>query len=517
MKLSIVIVNYNVSHFLKQCLQSVVKATETIDAEIIVVDNHSPDDSVTMIRSEFPHITLIANTTNTGFSTANNQGIAIAKGEYVLLLNPDTLVERETFTTCIHFLDNHPKAGSLGVRMINGEGQFLPESKRALPVPSVAFYKIFGLSKLFPKSKKFSSYHLTNVNENETHPVEVLSGAYMMIRKEVLDTIGGLDETFFMYGEDIDLSYRIIQAGYENYYLPQARIIHYKGESTKKNSINYVIVFYKAMQIFAKKHFTKNKNFLIGWVLNFAIWARASIAILARLLRAAILPATDAILLYGGMYCIARYWEMNVLALRNSAFPDMYYSIVIPIYIVLWITAISLLKGYKKVYLPFTINRGIIAGTIAILLIYSLLPETSRFSRAVTLFSAGWAVFALNMSHYFMNKITNNRSKIKLSIHRIILIIGESDEQKRVAILSQVGERRAKEIHYLNASEPLLNIEKSVAQHHINEIIFCLQNVEIERIITTIEHFKNHDILFKTAPADSNVLIAPQNIQSPII
>ncbi len=177
MKLSVVIVNYNVSHFLKQCLQSVQHAIANIEAEIWVVDNNSSDDSCAMVRCDFPDVKLIENKENVGFSRANNQAIEQSKGEFVLILNPDTLVEKDTFVTCIQFLEDTPKAGSVGVRMINGEGHFLPESKRALPVPSVAFYKVFGLSKLFPKSKRFSSYHLTNVNENETHAVEVLSGA----------------------------------------------------------------------------------------------------------------------------------------------------------------------------------------------------------------------------------------------------------------------------------------------------------------------------------------------------
>ncbi len=516
MKLSVVIVNYNVSHFLKQCLQSVQHAIANIEAEIWVVDNNSSDDSCAMVRCDFPDVKLIENKENVGFSRANNQAIEQSKGEFVLILNPDTLVEKDTFVTCIQFLEDTPKAGSVGVRMINGEGHFLPESKRALPVPSVAFYKVFGLSKLFPKSKRFSSYHLTNVNENETHAVEVLSGAYMMMRKEVIDKIGGLDGTFFMYGEDIDLSYRIILAGYENYYLPQARIIHYKGESTKKKSLNYVFVFYQAMQIFAKKHFTKNKHFLIGWVINFAIWMRASMAVFVRLFRASVLPIVDVLLLYGGMFCIARYWEMNVLALRNSAFPDLYYYAVIPIYIGLWIVAIALFKGYKKGYSPFNINRGVLVGTVAILLIYSLLPETSRFSRAVTIFSAGWAVFAMNMSHYFKNKIANSRLKIKSSIHRVILIIGDIEEQRRVAILSQVGEKKANEIYYISPAETLENIEKMVNQHHVNEMIFCMKNVEVKSMITMMERLKNDAIVYKTAPENSDVLIAPQNIQSPI-
>jgi GT2 family glycosyltransferase len=263
MKLSVVIVNYNVMHFLEQCLNSVRKAVKNIESEVFVVDNNSVDGSVKMVREKFPEVNLIVNPDNRGFSKANNQAIKIAKGEYVLLLNPDTVVEDDTFEKIIKFMDAHEDAGGLGVKMVDGKGKFLPESKRGLPTPAVAFYKIFGLSKLFPKSKIFGQYHLTYLNNDEIHEVDVLSGAFMLIRKPLLDKIGGLDESYFMYGEDIDLSYRITKEGYKNYYFPKTRIIHYKGESTKKSSINYVLVFYQAMIIFHRT--TLNENIAYGF------------------------------------------------------------------------------------------------------------------------------------------------------------------------------------------------------------------------------------------------------------
>ena len=192
-------------------------------------DSISTDNSVEMVKKKYPQVKLIANQENVGFSKANNQAIRISKGEYVLLLNPDTVVEEDAFEKCIAFMDKHPKAGGLGVKMIDGNGIFLPESKRGLPTPSVSFYKIFGLSAMFPKSKRFAKYHLGFLNENETNEIDVLSGAYMWMRKSVLDEVGYLDEAFFMYGEDIDLSYRIILGGYKNYYFPETKIIHLDG------------------------------------------------------------------------------------------------------------------------------------------------------------------------------------------------------------------------------------------------------------------------------------------------
>ena len=210
-KISIVIVNYNVRFFLEQCLHSVYKAVKDIDAAVFVVDNNSVDGSVAMVKEKFPELTLIANKENLGFSKANNQAIRQANSEYVLLLNPDTVVEEDTFTKVINFMDEHPDAGALGVKMLDGKGQFLPESKRALPTPRVSFYKVFGLSWLFPKSRIFGQYHLGYLDKDQINQVDVLPGAFMLLRQTALDKSGLLDESFFMYGEDIDLSYRIIQ------------------------------------------------------------------------------------------------------------------------------------------------------------------------------------------------------------------------------------------------------------------------------------------------------------------
>ena len=225
-----------------------------------------------MIRTSFPGVNLIANSKNTGFSTANNQAIKESKGEYVLLLNPDTVVPENCFHTILEFADQTPDLGACGLPMFDGQGNYLPESKRGLPTPEVAFYKMIGLNKLFPKSKKFGKYHLGYLPADQNHEVEILAGAFMLIRKEVLDKIGLLDETFFMYGEDIDLSYRITKAGWKNYYFAGSRIIHYKGESTKKLSTNYVKIFYKAMVIFADKHYAGSNQKLFKLFINMAIY-----------------------------------------------------------------------------------------------------------------------------------------------------------------------------------------------------------------------------------------------------
>jgi len=282
MKLSVVIVSYNVKYHLEQCIRSVKKASEGLDADIWVVDNASSDNTVGYLQANFPDVNFISNTENVGFSKANNQAIRKSKGEYVLLLNPDTIVAEDTLKGCVEFLDAHPQVGATGVRMLNPDGTFAPESRRGLPTPFTSFCKMTGLSSLFPKSRIFGRYYMKYLDENKANPVEVLSGAFNMLRRKALDQIGLLDEDFFMYGEDIDLSYRMLIGGWQNYYLPY-NILHYKGESTEKSSFRYVHVFYNAMLIFFNKHFGK-KYLLVGYLIRLAVIFRAMMDMLIRLL-----------------------------------------------------------------------------------------------------------------------------------------------------------------------------------------------------------------------------------------
>jgi O-antigen biosynthesis protein len=285
MDLSVIIVNYNVRYFLEQCLYSLIKAGKNTSAEIIVVDNNSTDDSCTMVTMNFPDAILVRNSINRGFSAACNQGIKISRGRYILLLNPDTLVEEDTFTKCISFIEEHSEAGAMGVKMINGNGKFLPESKRSVPTPSTAFFKMAGFSGIFPRSRIFNRYYLGHLDSSATTEAEVLSGAFMFIRRAALDKTGLLDETYFMYGEDIDLSYRLIQAGYKNYYYPGVKIIHYKGESTRKGDIDNVFNFYKAMLVFINRHYGKNHYRLLLVMIRISIYFWGFIAVLKNFFR----------------------------------------------------------------------------------------------------------------------------------------------------------------------------------------------------------------------------------------
>jgi len=524
MKLSIIIVNYNVKHFLEQCLQSVRRASENIDTEVFVVDNNSVDGSLAMIRERFPEVRLIANKVNVGFSKANNQAIMESRGEYTLLLNPDTVLEDDTLEKVIAFMEDHKDAGGLGVKMMDGKGNFLPESKRGLPTPAVAFYKIFGLSRFFPRSKTFGKYHLGYMDEDEIHEVDVLSGAFMLIRKSLLDEIGYLDESFFMYGEDIDLSYRINLAGYKNYYFPETRIIHYKGESTKKGSINYVLVFYNAMIIFARKHFSHKNARLFSFLIKMAIYFRAALAIINRYLVRSLLPFLDILMVYGGLSLITRYWEQNVIFQDGGAYPIEFKTVVLLSYILIWLISTLLSGGYDIPVRFRKIGQGVILGTVFILVVYALLPETFRFSRAIIIIGSAWAIAAMIANRIILNLFNFKYARFERNKNRRFLVVGDSKEARRVSDLLMITrlqpgfigmvhsiqekEKPADFIGRLDQIREIINIYK------IDEVIFCSKNMSHQEIIDQMSELQNTRLDFKIAPEDSLSIIGSNSINT---
>lgn len=521
-KLSIIIVNYNVSHFLEQSLLSVFKASKNIDVEVIVVDNNSVDGSIEMVEKKFPKVKLIANKQNVGFSKANNQAIKISEGQYVLLLNPDTVVQEDTFEKCLTFMDSKPDAGAIGVYMVDGKGNYLPESKRSLPTPAVAFFKIFGLSALFPSSRRFGKYHLGYLDKNKIHEVEVLSGAFMMIRCETLEKAGLLDESFFMYGEDIDLSYRITKAGYKNYYYPEARIIHYKGESTKKSSLNYVFIFYQAMLIFAKKHFS-GKNFrLYSSIIRLAIYFRAAVSVAGRTLKALLFPLIDIIMLWSGIYIIKEYWVSYVRFGSGADYPYMFNFVIVPAYILIWVLSIYFSGGYDRPFKNKSLWKGLGAGTLIILVIYALLPESLRFSRAMIILGFSWAALSLP---FYRHLLSLTGIKLFTDINtkqKRFAIIGSYSECERVAAILRKTNPDLGFIGIVTIDKPVANqnvignidqITEIIAVFQINEIIFCLKDMEAKEIInlmTTLPDITE----YKIAPPESSYIIGSGSIHS---
>ncbi len=524
LELSIIIVNYNVKHFIEQCLHSVYNALKGIEAEVFVVDNNSADGSVALIKSKFPQVKLIENSENKGFSVANNQAIRISSGKYVLLLNPDTVVQEDTFSKCIHFMNANPTAGALGIKMLDGKGNFLPESKRGLPTPKVAFYKIFGLSRLFPNSKKFGQYHLTYLDKEKTHPVDILSGAFMFIRKEALDKAGLLDETFFMYGEDVDLSYRIKLAGYTNYYFADSGIIHYKGESTKKSSVNYVLVFYKAMAIFARKHFSNKGAGAMIFFIYLAIYLRAFAAICTRIIKKTFFPLIDFTLVLYGLYLVKHYYELN-FKLYPNFYSDDIINIAFPVYTLIWMFFTYLSGGYDTPLKLYKVARGVVTGSAVILIFYSLLPEYYRFSRALILIGTLSTAFILVFLRVFYHLIKIRRFALnKVQNNKRIAVVGDESEFDRVHNLLKQTSVGAELIGFVNTdSNGIKNpyyignfsrISEIIELNHINEVIFCARNIASSEIIQHMANLVAKDIEFKIAPPESLSIIGSNSIDT---
>ena len=525
MKLSVIIVNYNVEHFLEQCIDSALIAAKAIGTEIIVVDNNSVDGSLQMMAEKFPNIPLIANKDNVGFSKANNQGIRISKGEYILLLNPDTIVEADTFEKTVAFMDSHPEAGGLGVKMLDGKGRFLPESKRGLPTPQAAFYKMFGFSKIFPKSKRFASYHQGHLSNDEIHEVEILAGAFMLMRKSTLDKVGLLDEDFFMYGEDIDLSYRIILGGYKNYYFPDTRIIHYKGESTKKNTVNYVYVFYNAMVIFAKKHYSKENAKLFSLLINVAIILRAFVSVVASFFRKMVEPSIDFVLINTTLILTSKYWAEHFFG-NSQQYPDLFLYLFIPLIVAFWQLVIYYAGGYEKPIKVFKILIGQIVGVMLVLVTYSLLPEAYRFSRAIILFGAIISPIIMITWRYLAYLLSFKSFKFGNLSAKRIAIVGSNKESTRVLNLMEkinidasfaskvLIDSEINDKYTNNALGTVSQLDEIVGIHKIDELIFCAKDFSAAQIIDMMTGLKLPNMEYKIAPSESMFIIGSNSINT---
>lgn len=286
MDLSIIIVSYNTCRLTVDCLESVYGSETVYSYEVIVVDNASKDDSVQAIQESFPQVRLIANNDNTGFAKANNQAMEIAQGHYVLLLNSDTIVQPDTFQTMIAYMDEHPDLGAAGCKIILPDGSLDKACRRGFPTPSASFYYAFGFSKLFPDNPRFNQYQLGYMDPNETYPVDCLVGAFMLVRKETIRQVGGLDETFFMYGEDIDWCYRIKQAGWGIHYHPATYIVHYKGASSRRKPFKIIYEFHRAMWVFHRKHYKRKYS----WITNAAVYCGIALKFTISLAKNKLLP-----------------------------------------------------------------------------------------------------------------------------------------------------------------------------------------------------------------------------------
>jgi hypothetical protein len=511
--LSVVIVNYNVREFLAQALRSVERAARHLRVEVIVVDNNSVDGSVPMVRSRFPRIRLVPNDRNAGFGAANNQALELAQGRYVLILNPDTIVQEDTLDTLVRFMDEHPNAGAVGCQILNPDGTFAPESRRAFPTPRVAFFRMSGLGRLFPQSPVFGRYNMTFLSRDEEAEVDALSGSCMLIRRAALfgdpadpgrRGAGLFDEAFFMYGEDLDLCFRIQKAGWSIHYTPATRIIHYKGESTKKGEFRYVRLFYGAMVRFARKHLHGRYSGLFIAMLQAAIVVRATISLLTGAARRMAEPLADFAIMY--VVVAAAGWIRSLAP--DTAVRALFLVTVAPAFATGTVLGIALTGGYRRSWEHRV--RPVLAGAaIGFLLVaaISFFVPAIAFSRAVVAVSL--PVGALLLS------IRRLARQARASEPRLALLVGPMDEAVRLdGMLRSHPRPPFRLIGYVDPDEPteapggdgeagsrslgaLHHLRDLVRLHRVDNVVFATRDLSNQRIFEVIQSLRDLPVEFR--------------------
>ena len=545
--LSVIIVNYNVREHLEQALRSVERASAGLAVEVLVVDNDSADGSLEMVRTHFPEVHLIANERNVGFGTANNQAIRKARGRYLLILNPDTIVQEDTLSTLVRFMERHTEAGALGCQILHPDGTFALESRRAFPTPRVAFFRMIGLSRLFPKSRLFGQYNLTYLPIDEVAEVDALSGSCMLVRhaalhysrKEILDTerekgregereieagileqvslspspalplsgtgTGLFDESFFMYGEDLDLCCRIQEAGWKIFYTPETQIIHYKGESTKKGELRYIKLFYGSMLQFAEKHLQHRYSRLFLWLLHLGVVTRAGLKVLGNALRRLAVPLIDLALVFAtvGGLGLLRSVQTDV------PFSPFFYWLVAPAYALITVVMIAMVGGYRRNRSPRI--RLVWMGTGLSLLVIAALSffvKDIAFSRAVVL--ASFPVGAALLSVFRLLR------RERRSGPRQALFVGHAVEAERLKdMLANHRQPPFELIGYVAAEvEPeetpipgllrlgsLRHLRDLVRLRRIDDVVFAADGLSNRTIFQLMQHLRG-------LPVQSRILAA---------
>lgn len=520
MQLSIIIVNYNVKEFLLNLLDSLYKALENYESEIIVVDNASDDGSAEAVRSRFPNVSLIANKNNVGFGAANNQALEIAKGKYIVLINPDTIVKEDTFTKLIDFLEKNPQAGMVSCKVLNPDGTLQLACRRSFPGPWTSFTKITGLSKLFPKSKLFAKYNLTYLDENETYEVDAISGSFMMMRREVYEKTKGFDPQFFMYGEDLDLCYRTQQEGYKVFYVHTTEIIHYKGESTKRSSIDETKVFYDAMYLFVRKHFSS--FYIVELILQSAIFFRKLFAF-SNLYRLVLVAALIDFAVGITAFLLAENIYLNE---RWKGFPDFTkpWIYIVPSFIQVSISA--LMKAYRKE--GFSVLRSLMSLVVGLMVITSMtfFLKQFAFSRAVVLIAyallfLGFSLWRIIAKSVFKIGLSSNERKNRTlivgtnskaltltkklkssltSIHHIIGLVGTSSKS--------IGEN----IQQFPVVGSLENIKKVIQENRIDKVIFSSDEISFNQMFGVVANCQGLNVEFMVAGSDMDYLVGKSTV-----
>ncbi len=519
-ELSIIIVNYNVKEFLLNLLSSIKKSLQNISSEIIIVDNASDDGSVELLKDKYPEIKLIVNNSNIGFGSANNQALEIAKGKFLLLINPDTIVKEETFTSMINFFNSHPDAGIAGCKVLNPDGTLQLSCRRGFPGPWTSFTKVMGLSKLFPQSKLFAKYNLTYLDENQTYEVDAVSGAFMMIRREVYDKIGGFDKQFFMYGEDLDLCYRTQKAGFKVFYVHTTEIIHYKGESTKRSSIDETKIFYDAMHLFVKKHFST--SFLIEAILQTAIIFRKLIAF-ANVYKYSILSIIIDFVLFSSAVFFAEkiYANRHWIGFPDFARPWVYF---IPALIQIIISSIN--GVYKKHTISILkSNISLFVGMIVLAALTYFFKQFA-FSRAVVLITyiisfTSFTLWRIIIKLLFQIGFSSETRKAKT------LIVGIEENAAQLAlklkssltgfyqiigIIGLTRKRIGEKINNYSIIGAVENIRKVIIEEKIKKVIFTSEGLSFNQMFAVVSDCQGLNVEFMVAGNELDYLVGKSSI-----
>ncbi|MBS1738989.1 MAG: glycosyltransferase [Bacteroidetes bacterium] len=494
MKVSVIIVNFNVQYFLEVCLHSVMRALAGIEFEVFVVDNLSKDGSLEMVRKKFPQVRLIANQENVGFGRANNQAYSLCTGEYVLFLNPDTVLPEDFFTKCLAYLDKHPSVGGIGPRLIDGKGQFAPDAKKSFPSLSVALFKGTGINRLFPKSPLFNRYYAVHIGEHQTAEVDALSGCCMMMRQSAIKQAGGaFDEDFFMYFEDGDLCYRIRKAGLTNIYYPDVTVVHYKGESTRKSTLSYVRVFNEAFAIFAKKHYSRQYARLFLLFINLGVALRAVLGAFKTLLKVVRMPLLDVLVLFALLWIIKDYWTQDVKDIKPIPLLSVYATF--PVYLLLWLIMLYLNGAYDKPYRAVRVVRGMVVGTVLCLAYLGLLPSSLRYSRAIIVLTGISGIILLPLMYEVLYRVGILKLVHFDALPKKAVIAGTHEQfDQTVSILRKIhyapdiyGRVAISEEQGNDCVASLDTMKSFLQTAAINEVIFCADKIPYSTILEQME------------------------------
>jgi len=525
MDISVIIVSYNVKEFLYQCILSLKKAIEGLESEIIVVDNNSIDGTAIIIEKYFPDILLIKNKENLGFGKACNQALKLAKGEYILFINPDTIIQEDTIKVMLNFFREHPDAGAAGCKILNSDGTLQLSCRRSFPTPFVAFSKLVGLSRLFPKSNVFGKYNLTYLDPDKVYPVDAISGSFMTIKREVYDKVGGFDESFFMYGEDLDYCYRIKEAGWKIYYVPYTKVIHYKGESAKLANFDNIITFYKAMDIFVRKYYSRSYSLVTDVILRFGILLRGIISFISKIIKKYFTVFIDSIFIIAGI----------LLAHRFQTRPLPPYGVLfslIVIYIMVWLGTGYVIGLYNKKELSY--SRAFVASFTSFLIsiFINLILKNSLYSPRFLIWSfilvsillPGWRLAVIVLQRRRLISLKSVLSKALLS--RRVIIVGAGEEGRRIAdrlhkhlelgfeIIGFVDKEfypeRIGNFPFLGTINDLKEIIKI---YKATELIFTLDKFNNNEILDIIDSIKDVKINARIAPRKLDYIIGKSSVE----